>query len=152
LSHCSSEAAELARLIFTLPCHVKIPEKLRANFERRGMVPSDEVESQQFPRMYCHGDERRAALELRQTFPALPRKSQWFGVQLADISRGGCRFLHVDPLYPGEQSRLVISSGTRTVIEILWCRRLGEQCFEVGAKFAQPLDPSTRLAQLFGTP
>lgn len=137
---CAGDQSEVARLIFSLPCHVKLPKGIRDRFEKAGLVQTIEPEARRFPRAHCLGTSQRAALEYRQTFPALPRENVWFGVYVIDISRGGCRFLHCQLLYPGEQLRLVPLTGVGQIIEVKWCRRIDEQCFEAGGQYASPLE------------
>ena len=123
--------------MLSLPCHVIAPEEfLRSpgTVERGTALRSD---LRRYPRLICRGEEYRAALEYRQTMPALPREPGWHGVYVSSISRGGCGFLHSEPLYPGEQLGLILFNGSRHAIEILWCRRLGQRCFAVGSAFLE---------------
>jgi hypothetical protein len=87
------------------------------------------------------GAGRRAALEYRQSLPALPRNPGWFGVYMNSLSRKGCGFFHGEQLYPGERMRLVLLTGTDLPIEVRWCRRIDENCFEIGARFVAGMSP-----------
>jgi hypothetical protein len=87
------------------------------------------------------GAGRRAALEYRQSLPGLPRNPGWFGVYMNDLSRKGCGFFHGEQLYPGERTRLVLPTGTDLPIEVRWCRRIDENCFQVGTQFVAGMPP-----------
>ena len=77
----------------------------------------------------------KRALPGSPCLPALPRKKGWHGVHLVDLSRGGCSFLHHEPLYPGERMRMILMTGLRPGMEVVWCRRLQGDCFFIGAQF-----------------
>jgi len=102
---------------------------------------SDDVRST--VRIHCRGKTLRAALELRQNYPAIPRETDWQAVYTVNISKKGCGFLHSQVLYPGEQFAMILWTGLRRTIEVAWCRRLDRNCFEVGSRFVDPLPAST---------
>jgi hypothetical protein len=131
----SDQDCELARWIYSLPCRVRLPSKLDEAFEKTGPVPAIPGDVRSGGRLYCRGSGHRAALEYRQTLPALPREAAWHGVYTTDFSRRGCGFLHSEVLYPGERMRLILLTGLRRVIEVAWCRRIDESCYAVGSRF-----------------
>jgi len=134
---------EIARWIFSLPCHVQFPRRLRAELERTGAVPVPGNDARRHRRIYCRGEKHRAALELLQSLPALPRETCWQSVYTCDFSKSGCGFIHSAILYPGEQLRMVLLTGITRRIEIAWCRRLDKFCYAVGGEFAiEPADTS----------
>lgn len=136
---CNGETtADLAVWILALPCEVRIPAELRDDLEKSGMAPTTYDDVRRYPRLLCGGPTQRGALEYRQTFPALVRQEGAAGVYIQDVSRGGCRFLHSELIYPGERLGIVLPAGLRRTIEVIWCRRLAERCFSVGARFAEP--------------
>jgi hypothetical protein len=128
--------APIAKWIESAPCLVKIPAKLAADFERRGPVANipDDVRSN--ARMHCASLSHKAALRSQMPLPALAREKQWHAVYPVDLGKKGCRFLHYQALYPGEQCELVFSNGMYQTVEIMWCRRVDESCFVVGSQFA----------------
>jgi hypothetical protein len=131
---------EIARWVYSLPCHVEFPLKLRAELERTGAVPVPSDDVRRHRRIYCRGEKHRAALELRQTIPTLPRRTVWQGVYTSDFSKSGCGFIHSDIVYPGERFRMVLLTGAQRLVEVAWCRRLDKQCYAAGAQFLR--DPS----------
>jgi hypothetical protein len=116
---------------------VQLPQKLRDDFEKTGaaVVPPDDV--RRHLRIYCRGEKHRAALELRQTLPALNRPTAWLSVYTGDFSKQGCGFLHSAILYPGERLRLILLTGVQRTIEVAWCRRLDKNCYAVGTRFIE---------------
>ncbi len=140
----SGRQDDIARWICSLPCHVRLPPKLRDELEKTGAgpVPGDDVRRHR--RVHCRGENRRAALELRQSFPALPRETAWHSVYTSDFCRQGCGFLHSTILYPGERLRLILLTGVERAIEVAWCRRLDKNCYAIGAQFVDTDSPATK--------
>ncbi len=130
--------------IQSLPCQVNIPAAMADDFEKWGPVPTVFDDIRSGVRICCRGHKKRAALELKQNYVTIPRKTEWQAVFTANISKKGCGILHSQPLYPGERFSLVLMTGLRRTIEIAWCRRLDKNCFEVGSRF---VDAAEALAQ-----
>jgi hypothetical protein len=128
-------AAPLIGWIQSLPCRARAPEGWLDDATRAERAAAAYDDARRFPRFFCRGQAARAALEYQQSLPALPRKKGWHGVNLVDLSRGGCSFLHHEPLYPGEQMRMILMTSLRPGMEVVWCRRLQADCFFVGVKF-----------------
>jgi hypothetical protein len=122
-----------ANLINSFACEVEIPARLKENFERTGYMMSDQEKRRRFPRFHCRGEKKRAGLQYQSTLPALPRKTSWHNVYLNNISRGGVSFLNSEPLYPREQMQLLLPNGKLVCIEIVYCRRLEQRCYDIGA-------------------
>jgi hypothetical protein len=102
-------------------------------------VPGDDARRHR--RIFCRGEKHRAALELRQTLPALPRPTEWHAVYTSDFSKNGCGFIHSTLLYPGERLRMVLLTGAQRRVEVAWCRRLDKNCYAVGGEFvSEPSD------------
>lgn len=124
-----------ARLIASLPCHVQIPAQLRDGFETSGSAPVSPDCRRQFARLRCRSTSNRAGVQCQRTFPSLNRGDTWRGVYLADISRTGLQIIHSEQLYPGENVRVIAMTGAVLEVEVVRCRRLGEACFSIGARF-----------------
>jgi len=133
----------IAHWIYSLPCHVQLPPKLRDAFEKTGTAPLPATDVRRCRRVHCRGEKQRAALGLGQSLPALTRDSTWHGVYTNDFSKQGCSFLHSAILYPGERLRLILLTGVERAIEVAWCRRLDEYCYAIGAQF---IGTESRLA------
>jgi len=121
---------------------VEFPPRLRAELERTGAVPVPGDDVRRHCRIYCRGEKHRAALELRQALPALPRPTVWQSVYTSDFSKSGCGFIHSGILYPGERFRMVLLTGAQRQVEVAWCRRLDTNCYAAGGQFV--IDPSER--------
>ncbi len=134
-----SDVLILAEKINALPCHVKLTEALRNGLERTGPMPSGPDDGRRSPRHYYRGSKRRAAVEYRGSLPALPRAKAWFNVYLGNVARQGIGFLHHEPLFPLERMRVILPIGAMHEIEVKWCRRLGDSCYEIGARLAAEL-------------
>lgn len=128
---------ELTKWIRSLPCFVRLPPGMVDGSGRFVQKSGAYDDVRQFQRFSCPGTGCQAALEYRQSLPALPREKAWFGVYITDLSRGGCGLLHSEPLYPGEQMRLRLVTGGLHGIEVMWCRQLDERCFAVGMQFVE---------------
>jgi hypothetical protein len=137
--------AEVERWIFSLPCNVQFPAKLREELERTGAVPVPCDDTRRHRRIFCRGARHRAALELRQTLPALRRETSWHSVYTSDFSKSGCGFIHSEALYPGERLRMIMLTGGDRHVEIAWCRRLDKHCYAAGAWFVAA--PSGEVAE-----
>ena len=138
---CGHEASDLAAWIDSLSCSVRLPLRLQKDFEKTGVTAPFYGDVRSVQRMTWRGAGRRAALEYRQSLPTLPRNPAWFGVYMNDLSHQGCGFFHGEQLYPGERMRLVLPTGTDLPIEVRWCHRVDENCFEIGARFVTGVSP-----------
>jgi hypothetical protein len=136
---------EIARWIFSLPCHVQFPPKLREELERTGAVPVPSDDVRRHRRIFCRGEKHRAALELRQTLPSLPRPASWQCVYTSDFSKTGCGFIHSGILYPGERLRMVLLTGAQRRVEVAWCRRFDKNCYAAGGEFVT--EPSEQAVE-----
>ena len=123
---------KLSESVGPLVCEVELPSSWEDFFDRRGMMPIALDEKRRFPRSYLRVS---AALQYRQSFPALPRGETWHKVYTKDVCRNGVGFLHSEQLFPMEQLALVLPDGRCRRIEVVRCRRIQPRCFEIGAVF-----------------
>ena len=126
---------DILRWILSLPCHVRLPQRLRDELEKTGAVPVPVDDVRRHRRVHCRGEKYKAALEIRQSLPALSRETAWQAVYTNDFCKTGCSFLHSTPLYPGETLRMVLLTGVQRTIEVAWCRRLDKNCYAAGGEF-----------------
>jgi hypothetical protein len=120
--------------IGSLTCDVQFPEKMRANFERTGPAPTIPDDVRSTVRIHCCGNNR-AALELRQTLPAIPRENAWNSIYMTNVSKNGCGFIHSQILYPSERFSVILLTGIKRFVEVVWCRRIDTYCYSVGSRF-----------------
>lgn len=124
--------------IDALPCAIEFPEGWGEDGAGFALPSPTYADQRQYPRFVCRGMQGRAALEYRQTLPAIDRTHQVCRVYLMDLSRSGIRFLHSEPLYPRERMRIILSDGKRRGIEVQWCRRIQQGCYSIGTRFSEP--------------
>jgi hypothetical protein len=138
-----SRKQPVAQWIESCQCHVQLPEKISAHFERRGPVSAvaDDVRSN--ARMHCSSLSHKAALRAYECLPGRLRDKHWFGVYPMDLGKKGCRFLHYEALYPCEQYELVFANGMYQFVEIMWCRRIDEGCYAIGSRFVSTNEKTT---------
>jgi PilZ domain len=136
LDHHSPEQA-IAAWINSLPCDIRFPDNLKANFERTGPTTTVADDVRSSVRIRCCGHNHRAALQIRQTFRAFPRETAWNSVYTTNISKNGCGFCHSEMLYPGERLTMILLTGIQRSIEVVWCRRIAAHCFIVGSRFCK---------------
>jgi hypothetical protein len=109
-----------------------VPASQQALLVRAGIVPSITGDTRRFPRRYA---VTNAILQYVEGLPALPRPREYHAIIVLDVSRSGLGFLHSEQLFPGELATAALPGGKALNIEIQWCRRLGERCYQFGAKF-----------------
>ena len=82
----------------------------------------------------------------RTTFPVLPRSEEWHPIYIKDLSRSGAAFIHSEQLYPLERIRILVTDDRSSrllrndclrTMEVVRCRRVEDNCFEVGARFVE---------------
>lgn len=102
-------------------------------------------------------DDERVAARLRVRtkclllselpLPAFPRPAEPIGIYMSDISRHGLGFLASESLLPEEEVRLILPTFWLRAI-IARTRRLGPNCYEVGARLTSRHDPNLDAFQL----
>ena len=103
---------------------VELPESLRSEYfgaEGSGATCTDNRRS--FHRYHMRS---RAVLK---------RGKAIFGTLTKDVSRQGVAFLSPIPLLPKERIKLRVPAAELS-LEVNRCRRVSQNCFECGAKFA----------------
>ena len=112
---------------------LRVPEAVMANLQARRVAPPQPGDIRQFPRRHVVA---QAIIEYRDGLPAHPRQPHRHNVIVADLSRGGLRFLHSEQAFPGEMAIIQIAAGKQMCIEIARCRKIADACYEVGARFS----------------
>jgi hypothetical protein len=112
---------------------LRVPEDVSKGLLERRAAPPQELDTRRFPRRYLVA---QAVVEYRDGLPAHPRHPQRHNVVVADLSRGGLRFLHSEQLFPGELAIIQIAAGKQMHIEVARCRKIADCCYEVGAMFS----------------
>jgi hypothetical protein len=92
-------------------------------FAFKGPVPQCFESKRRFHRFYFRG---KAILYRQDTI---------LGVYTQDVSRQGIGFLSPVQLLPKQRVQMRVVGTNRLQLEVSRCRRVGECCFECGAKF-----------------
>jgi PilZ domain len=58
-----------------------------------------------------------------------------YEVITTDVSRAGLSLLHRAQLYPGQNVLLLLSGGSKRLIEVCWCCRVWPGLYSAGCKF-----------------
>jgi hypothetical protein len=136
-----SKSSRVVDAIRKLECEIELPPSWADFFDQSGLVPSEEAERRKSARWKTRA---LAGLHHRQSFPAIPRSERWYQVYLKDISREGAAFLHAKQLFPRERMRLLfiddvskklLHNECLLTIEVVRCRFIHRNCFEIGAMF-----------------
>jgi hypothetical protein len=124
----------LVQTVGPLKCDLELPDEWKGRFHQTGRLPGKYADRRRHPRYHFRVC---AALEYRQTFPALPRPQGWHKIFTNDLSRGGLSFLHSEPLFPRERMQVVLPGQGAKIIEVVWFARIQDRCFHVGARFVE---------------
>lgn len=127
-----SNQPDVRQLISNLPCRVRLPENPEVFFARRGPLVSRYDDQRRFPRFFLRTE---AALVVRACLPACPRSGDVYRIYVKDISRSSVAFLYHEQLFPRERADLLLSDGKLRPLQIVRCRRLQEECYEVVGHF-----------------
>jgi len=110
-----------------------IPESHKKLLEKSGVANPYDGDQRRYVRRYAI---TKAVLHYQSSLPALPRIQENHLVVILDLSRSGVGFFHSEQLFPCERGTLILSKEKQLPIEIAWCQRVAENCYQIGAKFA----------------
>ena len=125
---------KLVQTVGPLKCDLELPDAWKDRFRQTGRLPGKYTDRRRHPRYHFRVC---AALEYRQTFPTLPRPKGWHKIFTNDLSRGGLSFLHSEPLFPRERMQIALPGQGAKIIEVVWCARVQDRCFQIGARFVE---------------
>lgn len=134
----SDYTEHLQRLIDDICWSIELPAGMENFFRETGPLPS------------MAGDERKAArLRVRAKSVAIsevrlhawPRQTDPYGVYISDISRYGVGFLSAEQFFPEEQVRLILPAFW-LVAQVARVRKLGPNCYQIGARLLRRNDPN----------
>ncbi len=124
----------LTNVVGPLTFELQMPNSPEEYFAVSGAMPLIENDQRRYVRKHIRVT---AAIQYRRSLPALLRPAQWHKVLTRDLSRSGIAFLHSQQVFPMEQLLLVLPDCKPRCIEIVRCRRLGDSCYQIGARFIQ---------------
>jgi len=115
----------IARLWETTEPKVRLPEKLGSEFfNPAGPMPVHQDSRRGYHRYFMRGKA------------ILKRNGVMLGSYTKDVSRQGVGFLSPVPLLPLQRVQLHLINGTELKLEVARCRRVDQNCFDCGARFA----------------
>ena len=126
---------KLVQTVGPLKCDLELPDAWKDRFRQTGRLPGKYTDRRRHPRYHFRVC---AALEYRQTLPSLPRPPGWHKIFTIDLSRGGLAFLHSEPLFPRERMQVLLPGKGAKIIEVVWCSRVQDRCFQIGARCVEP--------------
>jgi hypothetical protein len=130
------QVQELVDAVGPLRCDIQLPSSWQDKLGQAGQAPTRYHERRRQPRYHFRVC---GALEYRQTLPSLHRPHGWHQIFTNGLSRGGLSFLHSAQLFPRERMQILLPGRNPKCVEIVWCRRVQERCFYVGARFVEQL-------------
>lgn len=114
--------------------NLQLTPEAAAMLRQSGFAPSCEDDRRRRPRRRV---QWRVPLLVLSTLPALSRAEEWHASWVIDISRSGAGLLHWEQLYPCERLRLALPDDGMRLAEVVWCQRLGANCFHIGSRFIE---------------
>jgi PilZ domain len=88
-----------------------------------GATPMTDDSRRSFHRFYFRG---KALLDWR---------GESLGVYTTDLSRKGMGLLSPIQLFPKSRVQLQLGDSTKCQLEVVRCRRIGQECYECGTRF-----------------
>lgn len=114
----------IARLWIATEIQAQLPEGEAEYFDLAGPLPMEFNNRRSYHRFYLR---QRAVMKAGDTA---------YGVYARDISRLGIGILSPVQLLPLSKVRLLMPGGKSMNAKVTRCRRVAEQCYEIGAEFA----------------
>ncbi len=136
---CAAVGAEtpFQRALRDLPFNVQIPRSKLEALGKSGHAAT------------IHNDQRRhvrfrqlerGIVRCGSTFPSIQRSSELTVCLVISLSREGVGLLYPMQLFPKERFALRMEGSKQMLLTVARCRKLGPNCFEIGATSATPID------------
>ncbi len=101
-------------------------------FAKTGPLPLHWNDERRFPRFYYRSRMKAFIYPSKDQPERQPTACE---VLLRDLSRGGVSLLHTQQLYPNQRLDVTLADGVTRAVKVVWCRRMTERCYAVGAEF-----------------
>lgn len=111
---------------------VVVPVALRPREPIGSPLPSHAGDLRRYVRFVS---DFEAVLNIVEAWPDYAPRPQSYLVPIHNISRDGLRIFHHEQLFPEDRVQLDLLSSQR-VYRIVRCRRVAENCYELGAQIA----------------
>ncbi len=119
---------KLDAVLESLNWTIQLPARLTDFFSVRGDSQIAEHEERKHIRIRARA---KCVGFFESTLYCMQRDAGYLPLYTADFSRGGCGFLSSIQIFPTERIRLMLPTFWLQ-LEIVRCRKLGPNCFEVG--------------------
>jgi hypothetical protein len=126
---------QLMQAIASLRCDINLHEQEYDSSAQGNSFSTGPDDKRRFKRLKFNFD---LALQYQQSFPSLQRPTGWSRIRSIDISRNGLGFYHSEQMFPHETAKIMLQDGNTHQIEVARCKRIRENCFEIGAKIMEP--------------
>lgn len=126
------DEARLENALLTTPSLVDLPAEWKPHVDPPSKASLMSDEGRRFTRFPYR---TRAIIDLKSSFPALPRAAARHGIYTKDISREGLGFYHAEQLYPREKFQVWLPRGGVRTVQVTRCSKLKDRCYEVGVRF-----------------
>lgn len=133
----ASAEAIFQRALRDLPFNVQIPRSKLEALGKSGPAAttlSDQRRHVRFRQL------KRGIVRCEPTFPSIQRSTELSLGLVVTISKEGVGLLYPMQLYPKERFALRMEGSGLMRLTVARCRKLGPNCFEIGASSATPID------------
>ncbi len=111
---------------------VVVPDSAKRDVPNGTILPTNRGDLRRFSRRTSN---LQASLEILTAWKLDEGSERLFEVPVSNVSRNGACFLHHAQLYPDDQ--VILDFGKlRRQYQVTRCRRLGDDCFEIGVQVA----------------
>lgn len=134
------------QLVRSTDWNIRLPEEWGDYFGERGECGAFPGDQRQYQRLKARA---YGLLWFEGTLKSVPRDltPTPMGIYTRDFSQRGCGLLSAVQIYPDETLRIVLATFWMTV-KTACCRRVGPQCYEVGARLIRQREPSDEAFEL----
>jgi hypothetical protein len=114
------------------PPNARLIETDRDFFSKSGPLPLHWNDVRQFPRFYLRSRTQAVIFPFKTQPATAPKTCQ---VITGDVSRGGMNLITEEQAFPSQRIDIRLASGELRTLKVVWCRRVGERRYSVGAQF-----------------
>lgn len=129
---------KLDSILATINWSIELPPRLADFFSVRGDSQTTVQEERKHIRIRARA---KCPGFFESTLPSLNRNVTFIPIYTSDFSRGGCGFLSSIQIFPTERLRLILPTFWLQ-LQIVRCRKLGVNCYEIGSELVSKNQPS----------
>jgi PilZ domain len=118
-------------------------------FTKSGPLPTAWQEVRRFPRFYFRA---RVPAVIHPMSGGQGGEAVKCCLLARDLSRGGINLLHSVQLFPGQRIDIALNDAASRSVEVVWCRRLANNCYAIGCRFFKAESDAATQAVAAATP